>query len=158
MRTICFAVLILFLGVTLHGADEQFSSKPSARDKCPVCGMFVAKYPDWIAVTRFHDGSLVFFDGPKDMFKYYLDLKHYAPSKRGSDVESFRVTDYYGLTSVDGGKAYYVIGSDVYGPMGRELVPFEKESDAREFLGDHKGRNVLRFKEITREIVKALDQ
>jgi copper chaperone NosL len=157
MRIICFAVLILLLGVAGHGADEQLSPKPSARDKCPVCGMFVAKYPDWIAVMRFHDGSKVFFDGPKDMFKYYLDLKRYAPSKRGSDIESFRVIDYYGLTQVDGSKAYYVIGSDVYGPMGRELVPFETESDAKEFLGDHKGRGVLRFKEISREIVKGLD-
>ena len=157
MRTICFAVFILFVTVVSLCAEEKLPLKPSARDKCPVCGMFVAKYPDWIAVIRFRDGSKVFFDGPKDMFKYYIDLKRYAPSKSGSDIESLRVQDYYGLTLVDGSKAHYVIGSDVYGPMGRELIPFEKESDAKEFFADHGGKGILRFKEITREIVKGLD-
>jgi nitrous oxide reductase accessory protein NosL len=33
--------------------------------------------------------------------------------------------------------AYYVLGSDIYGPMGRELIPFEKEADAKEFIKDH---------------------
>jgi len=28
--------------------------------------------------------------------------------------------------------------SDVYGPMGRELIPFEKMKDAEEFMTDHK--------------------
>ena len=119
--------------------------------------MFVAKYPDWIAVVLFRDGSRVFFDGPKDMFKYYLDVPRYTPSKSPSDIQTLYVMDYYVLTPVDGRKAYYVIGSDAYGPMGRELVPFEKESDAKEFVRDHKGKGILRFKEVTREIVKGLD-
>ena len=55
------------------GAAEIAVPKPSAKDKCPVCGMFVAKYPDWLAAVRFRDGSHVFFDGAKDMFKYLHD-------------------------------------------------------------------------------------
>jgi copper chaperone NosL len=54
-------------------------------------------------------------------------------------------------------KAFYVLGSDAYGPMGRELIPFEKETEAREFLKDHKGKNILRFRDITYSIVKGLD-
>jgi nitrous oxide reductase accessory protein NosL len=67
------------------------------------------------------------------------------------------VTDYYTLALIDGFRAYYVLGSDVCGPMGRELVPFEKEADAREFLKDHKGQSIKRFKDITYEIIKGLD-
>jgi nitrous oxide reductase accessory protein NosL len=67
------------------------------------------------------------------------------------------VTDYYGLAFVDGYKAIYVIGSDVYGPMGRELIPFEKEADAKEFMKDHKGKTLLRFKDVTMEVIKQLD-
>ncbi len=51
----------------------------------------------------------------------------------------------------------YVTGSDIYGPMGRELIPFENGSDAREFMKDHKGKSILQFRQITYETVKAID-
>jgi nitrous oxide reductase accessory protein NosL len=41
--------------------------------------------------------------------------------------------------------------------MGRELIVLEKEGDAREFMTDHKGKRILRFEEVTREVVKSLD-
>ncbi|HEX9136436.1 MAG TPA: nitrous oxide reductase accessory protein NosL, partial [Nitrospirota bacterium] len=31
--------------------------RPAAGDRCPVCGMFVSKYPDWTAEIVFQDGS-----------------------------------------------------------------------------------------------------
>ena len=49
---------------------------------------------------------------------------------------------------IDGRKAFYGSGSDTYGPMGKELIPFEKETQAQEFLKDHKGKTVLTFGEI----------
>jgi copper chaperone NosL len=136
---------------------ERKAIKPSQRDKCPVCGMFVAKYPDWLAEIIFKDGTYAVFDGVKDMFKYYLNLKKYNPSKQVDDIDSIYVTDYYDLVLIDGFKAYYVGGSDVYGPMGRELIPLDEESDALEFMKDHKGNSLLKFKEITHDTIKALD-
>lgn len=129
---------------------------PSAREKCPVCGMFVAKYPDWVAVLRFKDGSVLAFDGPKDLFTAYLDLKRYAPGRSPSEVAAIEVKDYYSLRVVDGFKAVYVIGSDVTGPMGRELVPFAEAGDAAAFLQDHHGRRSLRFGEITASVLRTL--
>jgi nitrous oxide reductase accessory protein NosL len=41
--------------------------------------------------------------------------------------------------------------------MGRELIPFRKESDAHGFMKDHKGKILLKFKEVSPEIVKGLD-
>jgi copper chaperone NosL len=158
MRKTYVILLTIFLFVPYLVADETGSYKPSARDKCPVCGMFVSRYHDWITVVRFRDGSQAFFDGPKDMFKYYCDVKHYAPSKSSSDMVSFQVMDYYTLTPIDGREAYYVIGSDIFGPMGKELIPFKKQSDAKGFLQDHKGKDILRFTEVTRPTLKGLDQ
>ena len=117
----------------------------------------MAKYPDFIAGIQFKDGTHAFFDGAKDMFKYYLDLKKYNPSKTPADIDTLRVTNYYDLTLINGFEAFYVVGSDVYGPMGRELIPFAKEGDAREFLKDHKGKSLLKFKEVTPAIIKTLD-
>jgi nitrous oxide reductase accessory protein NosL len=147
--------IILFFSLSL--ASPVAPKKPTEKDKCPVCGMFVYKYPDFISEIIFRDGSYAVFDGAKDMFKYYFNLKKYSPKKKVSDIVSLYVTDYYTLTLVGGFKAYYVLGSDVFGPMGRELVPFEKEADAREFLKDHKGQSIKPFKDITYEMIKGLD-
>jgi nitrous oxide reductase accessory protein NosL len=61
------------------------------------------------------------------------------------------------LTPVNGFEAFYVLGSDVYGPMGRELIPFAKEEAAKEFLTDHKGKSIIKFKEVTPALIKTLD-
>ena len=129
---------------------------PAENDKCPVCGMFVAKYPEMLAEIIFRDGTYAVFDGCKDMFRYCLNMKKYNPSKNINDIDSIYVHEYYNLTFIDGRKAYYVVGSDVYGPMGRELIPFSKESDASAFRKDHKGK-ILRFGDVTEAVVKALE-
>jgi len=139
-----------------EAAEKKFT-KPADRDKCAVCGMFVAKYPDWVAEVVFKDGSYAVFDGPKDLFTFIVDLKHYAPTKSKKDIDAVFVNDYYAVRPMDGIKAFYVLGSDVFGPMGRELVPFEKEAEAREFMTDHKGKRLLRFEEINADVLKQLD-
>jgi nitrous oxide reductase accessory protein NosL len=154
--TLIFALTLSLTRSFSYGGDRR-PIKPSPKDKCPVCGMFVAKYPDFLAEILFKDGSSAFFDGTKDLFKYYLNLKKYQPSKNSSDIDTIYVTNYYDLTLTDGLSAYYVLGSDVYGPMGRELIPFDKEADAKEFMKDHQGKSVLKFKEITTDTVKNLD-
>ena len=155
--TLLVLTLTLTLTLSLSWSGDRKPIKPISKDKCPVCGMFPAKYPDFLAEILFKDGSYAIFDGTKDMFKYYLNLKKYNPKKRLQDIDSIYVTDYYNLTLIDGYRAFYVMGADVYGPMGKELIPLQKEADAKEFMKDHKGQSTLRFKEITYEMVKGLD-
>jgi len=154
--TLFVLTLTLALITDLHSGERK-PIKPLPKDKCPVCGMFVAKYSDFLAEILFEDGSYAVFDGTKDMFKYYFNLKKYNPKKRLEDIDSLYVTDYYNLALIDGYQAYYVMGSDVYGPMGNELIPLDKEADAKEFMKDHKGQSILRFKGITYQIIKGLD-
>ena len=156
-QTLTLIFLTLTLLFSLSHGGERKPVKPSPRDKCPVCGMFVAKYPDFLAEILFKDGSSAFFDGTKDMFRFYFNLKRYQPSRKLEDIDSIYVTDYYSLTLIDGHQAFYVAGSDVYGPMGRELIPLEKEADAKEFMKDHQGKTLLRFRDVTMEIIKSLD-
>ena len=151
------ASLLLIAALRTDAAD-QASIKPSSKDKCPVCGMFVSKYPDWTSSIVFKDGLAVYFDGAKDLFKYLADPGLYTPGRPAKDIESIFVRDYYSVQPVNGRTAYYVAGSDVSGPMGRELIAFGKESDAREFLKDHNGRRLLRFHEVTAEILRSLDK
>jgi nitrous oxide reductase accessory protein NosL len=131
--------------------------KPGPADKCPVCGMFVVKYPAWVAGVTFADGSRAFFDGAKDLFKFLADPGRWAPGRARADVRSTFVTDYYDLVQLDARAAFYVVGSDTYGPMGEELVPLASRSDAEEFLRDHAGKRIVRFDEVTPELLRTLD-
>jgi nitrous oxide reductase accessory protein NosL len=152
-----FVLFVLVAMATPLFAAGQKPRLPGPGDKCPVCGMFVAKYSDFVSQLQFRDGAVFFFDGPKDLFKYYLGVVPAMPGRKSADITAVYVTSYYTLVPIDGRTAYYVSGSDVFGPMGRELVAFEKEAEAREFSKDHKGKAILRFKEVTSAAVKGLD-
>ena len=134
--------LIIFFLVAVSFAAGSQDSTPSQKDKCPVCRMFVSMFPDWNARIEFKDSTYATFDGAKCMFKYYLDIKKYNPPKTKKDMTIISVKDYYSKTSIDALQAFFVIWSDVYGPMGHEPIPFEKEADAKKFLKEHKGKKI----------------
>ena len=150
----CAILFMLFLSVPFSLAADKKPVPVKLSDKCPVCGMFVAKYKNWQAQIVFSDGAYAVFDGPKDMFRYYLDIKKYNPSRKAADISNIYVTEYYTAELTDARKLYFVQGSDVNGPMGAELVPLASEAKAKEFLKDHKGKKVLKFGEVTGEYVK----
>jgi len=132
-------------------------------EKCPVCGMFTYKYPRWVAQIFYkHDGHEHHhsFDGVKDMMKFYFDPMEWGDYKTStkSNIAKILVTDYYSQKAIDATKAYYVIGSDIYGPMGNELIPFLSEDDAKNFYMDHKGTQVIKFEDITEKEVYKLDE
>jgi len=118
-------------------------------EKCPICGMFVYKYPKW-ATQIFYGEKHYSFDGAKDMLKYYFDNKE--------GITEMLILDWYTQKTIDATKAFYVIGSDAYGPMGNELIGFKDERDAKTFYMDHRGTKVLKFDEITKEVVYKLDE
>ncbi len=157
MKKLVLTLLLLVLALPIVSAGEEKAIQPGQKDKCPVCGMFVAKYKDFLAQIVYKDGSYAVFDGPKDFFKYYLARDKYSPGKKDSDIDSIYVTDYYTLTAIDGRKAFYVLGSDIYGPMGRELIPFLEKADALEFMKDHNGNKMLQFQDVNNEILQEID-
>ena len=120
--------------------------------------MFVAKYPEWVAVVVYRDGHAHFFDGAKDMFKYLANLARYAPDHRPEDIAAIAVTDYYAVEPIDAKAAFYVVGSDVLGPMGHELVPLANRSEAEEFLRDHAGSRIVAFGDVTSALIVLLDK
>jgi len=156
LQTLALAASALATGQAAHAKPIKLPA-PGPRDTCPVCGMFVAPYPYWIATVLWRDGKAVYFDGAKDFFKYLQDLKKYAPGRALAEINAMGVTDYYATGRIDATQAYYVIGSDVLGPMGHELVPHDTQAEAKEFLADHSGKRVLRFAEVTQAMLLGLD-
>jgi len=133
-------------------------------EKCPVCGMFTYKYPRWAAQVFFKDEDEkehhLSFDGVKDLMKFYFDPRYWGDYgvETKDEITKLLVTDYYSQKAIEAKTAYYVIGSDIYGPMGNELIPFENESDAKTFYMDHKGKKVIKFKDIIKKEVYKLDE
>ena len=128
----------------------------SKDDKCPVCGMFVHKHQKWAAKIHASDKYYA-FDGVKDMMKFALNPSKYGAKDFDLSSAKFEVSDYYHQNAIDAKEAFFVVGSDVFGPMGDELIPFASESDATNFANDHKASQIYRFSEISNEIICKLD-
>ncbi len=156
MKGIVTCILVLW-AVSTSIAQGPAGTDPARKERCPACGMFVSMFVDWNSVIEFKDARRATFDGSKCMFKYYLDMKKYDPAVSAKDIKAITVKDYYSKASIDARQAFYVIWSDMYGPMGHEPIPFEKEKDANKFLREHKGKKILKFNDITMKLIVALD-
>lgn len=132
--------------------------KPGPRDTCAVCGMFVARYPEWVATVVFADGTAFHFDGPKDFFKFVQDVPKYAAGRRRDQITAMGVTDYYAVRQVAAEEALFVVGSDVLGPMGHEFVALASAAEAADFVKDHAGKRLLRFADISADLPAKLDE
>ena len=132
-------------------------------EKCPVCGMFTYKYHKWVAqifYTHNEHEHHFSFDGVKDLMKFYFNPMAWGDynSFKIENISKILVTDYYTQKAIDASKAFYVLHSDIYGPMGHELIPFENIEDAKTFMSDHRGKKILTFKEIDLEEIGKLDE
>lgn len=152
-----FVALVLFV-LPRAWAGEMVVPPPKPDSVCPVCGMFVAKYPEWIAYVVYKDGHAHYFDGAKDMFKFLADPKRYVPGHKPEDVAAVAVTDYYNVEAIPAQSAWYVIGSDILGPMGHELVPLASEAEAKDFMRDHQGKAIVRFGQVKPDLLEKLDR
>mgnify|MGYP001815311080 CR=1 FL=1 len=158
-RAPVLAWLLVMMTISATAPGEPVSvPDPGPRDTCPVCGMFVGKYPEWTATVLYKDGHAHHFDGAKDLFKYLLDLSRWAPGHDAVDIAAVAATDYYSLERIAARDAWYVVGSDVLGPMGHELIPLRTREDAEAFMDDHAGRRIIRFDEVTLELLADLDE
>jgi copper chaperone NosL len=144
----------IYLYDPMLAVDKSKMMKVPEDAKCPVCGMFVSKFPKWVAQIQLKDGHTHYFDGVRDMMKFYFNPSKYEHTHTKDDISQINATDYYTLELIDAKKAYYVIGSNIYGPMGEELIPFKNKNEAQKFMIDHFGKSLVSFEEIKEEMLK----
>ena len=154
LLSITAGVLLCAVAGSVQAAPKP--AKPGRKDRCVTCGMFPAKYKQWIAQVHWKNGERNYFDGCKCMFRALQNKAKYLKGKNTSDMAAIYVTNYYTSRPIEGTSAFYVIGSDVLGPMGKELIPFPSQDDAREFMTDHKGTKILTYNQITPGVIQPL--
>lgn len=138
-------------------AGELGPRQPTATSRCPVCGMLVGRHLDWLAQIVLAEDEVLWFDGAKDLFRFLLDPEGPPTAARAREVGVAFFTGYYDRKPIRARDAHFVIGSDVLGPMGAELVPLASREEAEEFLRDHGGSGILGFDEVTWQVLSRLD-
>ena len=130
---------------------------PDAR--CPVCGMYPARAPEWAAQLIFANGNAHFFDSPLSFFLYLRDVERYSPGMDAEQIAALYVTDASvrgALRWIDARTAFYVHGSDARGPMRAGNLPaFATRAAAQAFVTQRGGR-VLEFEGVDAALVAQL--
>ena len=146
MRTIAW-VLAVWMALVACSGTEPATAQGTAR--CAHCGMRVDPSSSWRAGATGADGAAVPFDAPKCLIRF-------VRSDRGRAVREPWVIEYYSGERRPAEGLFYVLGSDVRGPMGRDLVPIEGRDRAERFRADHHGERVLAWTEIDAATIDAL--
>jgi copper chaperone NosL len=123
--------------------------------RCPVCGMYPARFPTWAAQLALRDGSVRFFDSPREFFVFLDRIARGAAPVAAADVAVAWVTDYGTGGWVQAGAAWYVQGSRVRGPMRSDALPAFAGKDAAAAFIASQGGQLLDFRAAAASVVAA---
>ncbi len=148
---ICLTVFMFGFCLThFANAGEQEKIQVGKDDRCPVCAMKVALYPKFACTMELIDGRTFSFCATGCMIRAWLHPEVYLKAEK-SDIQQVWVQDYFTGEKIDGSKAFWVVGSDVIGPMGPAFVPLKSESDVEAFKRRHGGKTGFHLMDLTNE-------
>lgn len=115
--------------------------------RCKHCGMRIEPASPWRTDIVEADGTVTSYDAPRCALAVF--------TRDAGHGKSLRVQDYYDRQTLDAKDARFLLGGDVLGPMGPDLVPVDP-SRASKFIQDHGAERALRLDEITPAILERL--
>ncbi len=124
--------------------------------RCPVCGMYPSRSPDWAAQIIFANGDVQFFDSPLSLFMYLGDVARYSPGRSAGEIVAHYVTDIPSRSWVAARSAFYVTGSSAKGPMRAGNLPAFASPDAARQFAAQRGGKVLAFADVDAALVAQL--
>ncbi|WP_349744225.1 nitrous oxide reductase accessory protein NosL [Roseateles cavernae] len=128
-----------------------------AEARCPVCGMFPARAPDWAAQVVFDNGDTQFFDSPLSLLIYLQDVGRYTRGRRAGEIAGSYVRSSQGGGWLLARDAIYVQGSAALGPMRAGNLPaFVDRASAQRFAAEQGGA-LLTMAQITPQLLARLD-
>lgn len=116
------------------------------KDKCAVCKMYPARFPQNKCQLQTTEGEVVHFCSTQCLFEYLNNSPKYG--KTELDIKLIWVIDFDSGQWIYAENGFYVLGTKLSGPMGKEAYPFFNLEHARRFSRANRG-TVLRFKEVT---------
>ncbi|MEF8852600.1 MAG: nitrous oxide reductase accessory protein NosL [Haloarculaceae archaeon] len=169
------AVLAALAGCGSGDGDAPEPVTLTTDDSCEVCGMVIPNHPGPSAEVFYADRRPSGHDNPArfcstwEAFQYDFD--------RDWSVEVFYVTDYSSVdwslseaggdrlisthpeasAFVDAETVTFVVGSEIKGAMGRDLIAFSDRADAESFRDEY-GGSLAGFDDVTPETIAGLSQ
>ncbi len=146
MRIVWMSLIMVALTGMLSA--EGIVADKSERDL--ICGLQPYKNPKWVTEIELRNGKKLHFISVKCMMLFYFkndkwdDLGLLGTK---DPIVALRIQDFNSLKVVDAKKAYYVYGSHIMSSKGDDLVPFEYEKDAENFMKENGGRKILTWKD-----------
>lgn len=125
--------------------------------RCPVCGMFPARAPQWAAQAIFKNGDAHYFDSPVSLYLFLQAVERFSPGRSAGDVAATFVTDMGTRAWTPAAQAHYVHGSKALGPMRNGNLPAFASPQAAQIFADQQGGQVLRADQITPALLVPLD-
>ena len=144
--------LLIFLLIALFGMTSSVFAQPikiESHKECPLCGMYPARYPQFNCLIVFKDGTYEAFDSAAGLLVYML-----FPDKTGikpKPVDRIYFKDYLKESWLEAGKAFFVTGSEIMGPMGIEFLPADSQQTAKKLKKQELGKDIIHFKKIDRQ-------
>lgn len=126
--------------------------------RCPVCGMYPARFPRWAAQSIFKDGAAHYFDSPINLFVFLQRVDRYNSRYAVDDVAISFVTDFETGQWIEAQDAFFVHGSSAFGPMRDADLPAFASREAADTLTRSRGGKVLAFTEVTPELIQSLNR
>ena len=107
--------------------------------RCPVCGMYPYRTPQWTAQIVFNDQTASSFDSPLDLFRFLNNIALFDKQHKAADIGAIYVADYATKAWTDAPN-----------------LPAFATREAADAHAKAQGGKVLAFGEVTREVVKSL--
>lgn len=123
---------------------------PTAETRCVVCGMYPARYPEHRCQLSTGDGNTYHFCSSQCLVTFLAEPKQYV--KKELKVKSVWVTVFQEHSYEYAFGLYYLVGSNLMGPMGREALSYRSHAAAEAAAQQHGGK-VLRFNDLTPQLV-----
>ena len=130
--------------------DTGKIKEPAENDACTVCGMPPAKHLDHNSQIWAMDGSTLHFCSTRCMVDFNADQAKYVKEPVKTKMAWVKLFSDGMYESAVG--AYYVVGSRVSGPMGKEAIPFKLRKDAEEFAAANGGK-IFGFDQLTPQLI-----
>ncbi len=116
-------------------------------ERCKNCGMKIDRTSPWLAELLAVDGTVIPFDTPRCALTCWRNGK--------TEATELRAQDYYDRKWRTSKELKFVLGGDVLGPMGPDLVPVDL-ARAGKFVQDHGADRALALEEITLDVLNSI--
>ncbi len=122
---------------------------------CALCGMTVVAHPGPKGQVCLRDGEILPFCSTGDLLSWAWQPES-APSIEQMYVHDLSLTGWDSPGDdawMDAEEAWYVVGHERRGAMGKPPAPFSVREDAEAFAGEHGGR-VYTYRDLDWDIIR----